>query len=281
MPLFTHAVRHEHPVALGAAGAGRLSTGLVSVDRALAGGLDPGTLTLVAGRPRAGVSALLLGMTLAALERGEPVAYLSERVSERQLRGRLVLLAAKVNGYRLPAGLMSPEDRIALAAARERIHWQCLSLSAGHPLSACDVEDHLYTYRPRLLVADLVPRPPVPPASPGPLASLAAGVEHLARLAAENHVAAMLHVVLPRGEGAPSRGELPGQGALADAASTVLLLHRREPDAAAAYDEPTPAPEPASAEVVVVRHAGRDLAPVHVPLRFDQRFAGLADLGSA
>jgi hypothetical protein len=58
-------------------------------------------------------------------------------------------------------------------------------------------------------------------------------------------------------------------------------LHRRELDGAPAYDEPTPAREPASAELVVVRHAARDLAPVHVPLRFDQRFAGLGDLGMA
>lgn len=280
MPLFTHAMRHDLAAGLAKAAPGRISTGLTSVDHVLAGGLDPGVVTIVGGRLRAGVSSFLLGMTLAALERGEPVAYLSERVSERQLRGRLVLLAARVNGYRLRAGLMSPEDRIALATARERIRWQSLSLAVKRELSPFDVDDHLYTYRPHLLIADLIPRPPEPPASGDRLASLAAGALHLAQLAAEHRVALALRVVLPRGAGAPSRADLPGRGALADAAGTVLLLHRRELDAAPAYDEPTPAHEPASAELMVIRHGSRDLAPAHVPLRFDQRFAGLGDLST-
>ena len=279
LPLFAAAMRHAAAPTLSGGDSGTsvaVATGLVRLDAALGGGLTLGTLALVAGRPRMGSSSLLIGMALAAIKRGEPVAILSERIGEEQLRGRLVLLEARVNGYRLRAGLAGREDRIALDAAHERIPWQLLSLRCKPCVTPFDIEDHLFTYRPRLLVADLQPRPKEEHAPAGGLGNLAAGAEHLAHLAAQHRVAVVVRAILPRRAGVPVRSELPGLGAYADAFATVLLLHRTSEAAqtwtSAAADAPG-----SLAELQVVRHHGRDLAPVHVKLFFDQRYAALRD----
>jgi replicative DNA helicase len=215
-------------------------------------------------------------MALAASRRGEPTAILSESVSARQLRGRLVLLEAHVNGYRVSAGLVSPEDRLALASANERIAWRSLSLYTRSRISAADINEHVHVYSPWLLIADLQPRPIEAPASHDYFSTLALGAQHLARLAHEHHVAVVVRLTLPLGHGRPNRRELPGQGAYAEAFDTVLLLHRGDDD-----DESTSAASaeaPARvAEVQVVRHGNKDMVPTHVKLHFDQRYASFVD----
>ena len=219
-----------------------------------------------------GGSALLVGVTLAAVKRGDAVAYFSEHLSERQLRGRLVLLEARVNGYRFSAGLVTPEDRIALAAARERIPWRNLSFCTSKIVRPWEIEDHLFGYRPRLVIADLRPRPPEAHAGPERFATLMAGAEHLGRLAASHRVALLVRWILPRGADRPDVAELPGRGALAAPFATVLLLHRDEVEAPAATGR-----EVGLASVAVVRQEGVMIEPRSVALRFDQRYAALSE----
>src|SRR5690242_17931894 len=69
-----------------------VSCGLGVVDRALGGGLPLGSLTLVAGRAKMGATSFLLGAVLDALGRGVHVSTFSERLSEEQIRARLVVL---------------------------------------------------------------------------------------------------------------------------------------------------------------------------------------------
>jgi replicative DNA helicase len=283
LPLFVQArQRAAGPPALTQRQASRIPTGLASLDKELTGGLSVGAATLIGARPSMGASSLLVGATLAAIKRGHPTAYLSEHGSERRLRGRLVLLEARVNGYRFAAGLVTPEDRLALAAARERIPWRLLSWAVKPRLSPFEVADHLFAYRPKLVVADLRPTPPDPHAPPEGFATLASGVEYLARLAIEHQAAILVRWILPRGPLGPTRAELPGQGALAEAFDTVLLLHRR--DASVGYAEPADgsfefgsAAPAGSADLQIVRRDFTDLAPVHLHLRFDQRYAALSD----
>ncbi|MBN1960554.1 MAG: hypothetical protein JW841_06380 [Deltaproteobacteria bacterium] len=279
LPLFSAAARakamqsHAHDLAEPM----HVSCGLASLDISLNGGFTRGTVTLCAGRPRVGTSSLLIGIALSACKRGESTAILSESVSARQMRGRIVLLEAKVNGYRVSAGLISPEDRIAIASANERLPWQFVHIYARNRISAADIHEHIKTYRPWYLLADLQPRPEVNPVTHDPVTALALGVENLKTIARQHHVAIVVRYTMPIAHGRPNRGELPGLGAYAEAFDTVLLLHRGD-DADDEMSLEPPATLPGRiAEVQIVRHDGKDCSPIHIKLHFDQRYAAMSD----
>ena len=89
-----------------------LSTGLVDLDRKL-GGLQPGTLVVVAGRPGMGKSALAMNIaTHVALNRG-PVALFSLEMSPMEIAYRWLGSHARVNSMKLRSGLDRSElDRL-------------------------------------------------------------------------------------------------------------------------------------------------------------------------
>ncbi|MBI3180514.1 MAG: hypothetical protein HYZ27_12695, partial [Deltaproteobacteria bacterium] len=228
--------------------------------------------TLVAARPKVGATSLLIGAGLAALKRGERVAYFSERLREEQLRGRFVVLESRVNGYRFRAGFVSAEDRIALAAGRERIPWSSLSVITRKLVTLREIDSHLFSYRPWLVIADIQLR--APDAAQGRrFSDLYEGALRMASMARRHRVALLVRLILPRASHPPTRLELPGLGALAEPFNAVLLVHREE------VTDPHGAPERSlgRAEVHVVRLSGHDIETRVATLRFDQRFAGLVD----
>jgi len=276
LPLFAHAMRQAAERGLLAERAKRpthLGTGLTTLDTALEGGFPVGRTTLVAARPGIGATALLIGATLAATKRDVPVAYFSEYRTERQLRGRLVVQEGHVNSFRFTAGFISPEDRSALTAARERIAWHKLSLLAHKRITISEIANHLFSYHPWLVVADVRPRPPGGQLPVERFSNLLKGALHLALLARKHKVALVLRLILPQGEGAPTLRDLPGLGAIAQSFSTVVLLHREQLYVPFGEDAATVG----LADAHVLRIDGHDITPRHVPLRFDHRFAGLAD----
>lgn len=250
-----------------------VSTGLASLDRAMRGGFPVGELSMVAARPQVGATSLLVGAALAALGRGERAAYFSERLRSEQVRGRFVVLDARVNGFRFRAGFVTAEDRLALAAARERIPWASLSVVSRRQVSASEIDGHLFSYGPLLVIADVRPRAGEA-SDPNRFTALMEGVQHLVGLARRHQVALVLRWILAKGSRPPGRVDLPGMGKLADPFDTVLLLHRDDvsPPADAAQDAHV-----GEASADVVRVAGHDVEARHVALRFDQRFAGLFD----
>lgn len=252
---------------------GFVSTGLLSLDRTLRGGFPLGAASLAAGRPRVGVTSLLIGTALNALKQGRRVAYFSERLREDQIRGRFVVLESRVNGYRFRAGMVTQEDRDALTAGRERIAWNELSLIAKPQVTVSEIAEHLFSYRPELVLLDIAPKP-LGDHDPHRFAILMEGVEEICEVAQHHRVAAVLRHVLPKADHAPNRLELPGVGAMADKFATVVLVHREE------VTNPVSAPDDSVglAELHVVRVGSRDVGPRVVPVRFDQRFAGLLDL---
>jgi DNA repair protein RadA/Sms len=93
------------PQALGLAAADatqRLSTGLSELDRALGGGLVPGSVTLLGGDPGIGKSTLLL-QAAAAVSAGHPVLYSSGEESAAQIGLRAQRLQLQAPGVSLVA----------------------------------------------------------------------------------------------------------------------------------------------------------------------------------
>ncbi|MFZ5788049.1 MAG: AAA family ATPase, partial [Acidobacteriota bacterium] len=92
----------------------RLVTGISGFDRALGGGVVPGSVLLLAGEPGVGKSTLLLQVA-AAVSGSGPVLYVSAEESGRQVALRARRLGCAVDGIRL---LAESSAEAALETAR-------------------------------------------------------------------------------------------------------------------------------------------------------------------
>jgi replicative DNA helicase len=94
-----------------------LSTGFKRFDE-LTGGLHPGELIIVAGRPSMGKTALALNVAQhAASKLGKTVAVFSLEMSKEALLTRLLCAGARVDSHRFRLGYLDAEERRRLQAA--------------------------------------------------------------------------------------------------------------------------------------------------------------------
>jgi len=98
-----------------------LETGLIDVDRLLGGGLRPGELCVIAGRPSMGKSALASGIArhVATAPEPVPVLYAALEVGRADLARNVSAQHAGLNAQRWRTGSMSASDvdRVQLVAA--------------------------------------------------------------------------------------------------------------------------------------------------------------------
>ncbi|WP_069162917.1 DciA family protein [Nocardia altamirensis] len=108
--------------ALDAAGARRIPTGFAEFDLLTSGGLEPGTLTVLAGYPGAGSSTLALGFArAAALRHGIPTAYFTLKASPIAVTQRLRSAEAGIALNSIQTGLISAADRKTLKRCTSEI----------------------------------------------------------------------------------------------------------------------------------------------------------------
>jgi replicative DNA helicase len=94
-----------------------LSTGFKRFDE-LTGGLHPGELIIIAGRPAMGKTALALNMAQhAAVKLGKTVAVFSLEMSKESLLTRLLCASARVDSQRFRLGYLDMEERRRLQMA--------------------------------------------------------------------------------------------------------------------------------------------------------------------
>lgn len=86
-----------------------LCTGFPQVD-SLTGGLQPGDLTILAGRPSMGKTAFALDVSRNVAKDGKPVAYFSLEMTKVQLVLRLLASEGRVNGHRFKDGKLSDDE---------------------------------------------------------------------------------------------------------------------------------------------------------------------------
>ncbi|MGQ9890099.1 MAG: replicative DNA helicase [Aggregatilineales bacterium] len=94
-----------------------ISTGISTLDRAL-GGLRPGRLTVIAGRPGAGKTTLMLQIAVAAARAGHPALVMSCEMTEAEMASVCVSHVAAMS---LAPGDLAAMDARARSQARRRI----------------------------------------------------------------------------------------------------------------------------------------------------------------
>jgi len=97
-----------------------LPTGFCDLDRQLGGGLRPGNLILVAGRPSMGKTALSVNIAMQAARDKHSTLFLSMEMTEQEISDRLIAQAGSVYLSDVIAGNMEgdPGERIMAAMSR-------------------------------------------------------------------------------------------------------------------------------------------------------------------
>lgn len=97
-----------------------ISTGFQQIDQRL-GGLEPGLVYVLAGRPGMGKSALGHQIAINVARRGTPVLELSLEMSAQQLGRRTLATAARVPIMALKAGRLNVPDADSVVRARQEL----------------------------------------------------------------------------------------------------------------------------------------------------------------
>lgn len=123
-----------------------LPTGWVDLDKALTGGLRPGTLTIVAARPGVGKSVIGGNLATAVATAGYGVLFASLEMTRDELTDRILAGLAKVELSSIAERTLSEHDMHRLRGARDRL--------TGAPLRIVDIP-HLGLTGLRTLARDL------------------------------------------------------------------------------------------------------------------------------
>lgn len=96
-----------------------LTTGLVDLNR-IVGGFRKAELTILAGRPAMGKTALALNMAVAAAQEGAKVGFFSLEMSEVGLATRLLSMETSINLSRIVQGRLNQHEFDTLVSVQER-----------------------------------------------------------------------------------------------------------------------------------------------------------------
>ena len=116
-----------------------LPTGFVDLDRQLSGGLRPGNVVILAGRPAMGKTALALNVAYRVALAGAPALVLSLEMSEQELADRLIAQAGSVYLSDVLAGKMSGDTGDRIMGAVGQLHALPLILDDQGGLTLFDV----------------------------------------------------------------------------------------------------------------------------------------------
>lgn len=111
-----------------------LSTGFASVDERL-GGLEEGTLTVIAGRPGMGKSALVGQMAVAAARKGTGVIEISLEMSARELGRRALAALSGVPVWVMKRGVQTVDQTDRLVRARKELSGLPMTIIDGGGLT--------------------------------------------------------------------------------------------------------------------------------------------------
>ncbi len=213
-----------------------LTTGFDRLDRML-GGMQPGDLILVAGRPGMGKTAFGVGIGDHVASKHGPVAVFELEMTREQLIKRQLASRGRIDGNRMKTGQFSEQDWPKLVAAAEDLYKLPLSVDETAGLSIATIRARSRRAKKRddivLIVVDYV--------------QLARGVAHaenreqeigsiaqgLKNLAKELRIpiialSQLNRDVEKRADRRPVLSDLRESGALEQEADTIMFIYRDE-----------------------------------------------------
>lgn len=283
-------------------GAVRMSTGMPSIDAVL-GGFEPGSLTVLGGRPGSGKSSLGHQWALFLARQGIPVAEFSLEMSAASLGRRALSIASGVPIWKMKRG-QHQDDIEALVRARRELHDLPLEIFDGQRYGASEIATKARGMARRrglgLILVDhlhLVP-PDAAAARHGPTAGVTEVVDSLLGVAKQLGVPMLLLAQLNRGvEGRddhrPGLADLRQSGAIEQNADAVGFVYRPElhlskspPERAVNDSDEGFAKKQSQWHTQKARLSGvaevifekiRDGEPASIPLKFDGQTASFRE----
>lgn len=244
-----------------------LSTGLDRLDSRL-GGLQPGKVYVVAGRPAMGKSAFAMNIAEhAAIEEGKHVAVFNFEMDPLDLTARMVSSVAKVDGHRLTNTAPKDTDWEYLVAAITRIQERApgrLLMSPASQLTPAQIRTRMRRLKRRLereskelglVVIDYLQLMSLGKRTDNREGEVSAMSREIKAMAMELQVPVLLLSQLNRGvelraDKRPMLSDLRESGAIEQDADVVMLLFRPE----YYFGDETPPEQLGKAEVIVAKH---------------------------
>lgn len=245
---------------------GGLATGYSGIDSKL-GGLAPGDLVIVAGRPSMGKTALALNVAWNAARTGAGVLMSSLEMSRRQLMRRMLSFVGGIEAYRLKTGSIREQDLERIRHARNELAGARIFIDDAPALTIFDITSRARAHKLRhgldLYIVDYL--------------QLIAGerrkgdsreqeVSEISRklkgLARELEIPVIALSQLNRGlesreNKRPRLSDLRESGAIEQDADTVAFVYRDE-----VYDKDTP--DRGMAEFIVAKQRSGSVGTVHL-----------------
>lgn len=237
-----------------------LQTGFRDLDQ-VTGGLRGGQLTIIAGRPAMGKSALMLNMADNMTRRGVPVLYFSLEMPANELAARVVLSRARTNTEIIRNGFLDHATKLRIADVADKFSAEPMYVDDRGGLSLLDIRSRgrlaVRRWGVKCIFVDYLQL-----------------VSHAGAQSRENEVgfisrglkAMAMELGIPvvaaaqvnrqaenRSDNRPKMSDLRESGSIEQDADIVALVHR--PSYYAVQDEE---PDPQDAELIVAKHrAGR------------------------
>lgn len=242
-------------------------TGFTDLDT-LTGGLQPGQLIVVAGRPAMGKSTLAMDFLRAAsLKSGLPSALFTLEAGRHEVSMRLLAAEARVALHRMRSGTMTDDDWTRLAKRMPDVSAAPLYIQDGAYATLTDLRAHCRRLRSqrdiRLIVVDALN---LISYGTRPFASRYEEISEISRclklLAKELEIPIVAISQLNRSpEQRPDRkpqvNDLRDSGALEDNADLIILIHRED-----AYEKDSP--RAGEADLIVAKHRHGPTATITV-----------------
>ncbi len=217
----------------------RIATKLVDVDRILKGGLRPGSLNLVAGRPGQGKTSWMQTVALTAAEQGKRVGYFSLEMGKDEMVARLLSASSGLDANQITEGILTESDWETFVTTLEGMQSGKLFISDTAILTPSTLRAQTYQLQARygldLLIVDYLQlmRPGLR------LQNREQEVAHCSRelkiLAGEMKIPVLAAAQLSRAsemraEKEPQLSDLRESGALENDADVVMFIWRPDVD---------------------------------------------------
>lgn len=253
-------------------------TGFADLD-ALTNGLQPGTLTVIGGRPSVGKSVLLLDICrAAAVARGVPVAFFSLETPAREVNLRLLAAEAGVSLYHMRTGMMSDDDWTRIAARMAELapvpFYVCDSAGLSAQALCAEAERLAAESGIGLIAADHLQLITPDVRSDTREREVAEITRQLMELARVRQVPVVITAQLNRGpeqrtDKRPILDDLRESGAIAQVADLVILLYRED-----AYERETP--RAGEADLIIAKNKHGPTTTITV--EFQKKYPRFRDL---